>query len=295
MVVPFCRISVVNLSKTSADGTIFPSLPRGSTPGSVIQRPISFHCSSSCSSPPSPQPPPPWPSRWPWSQARWLFPPCRAGCRPTTAMPRPAAAGPDRSRWGSRRCGGGERKGSCWRRGEVRSHSSRGFLVEQQQTQVSKRVQQSSFFYNSLLQEAHMVLAEELSYFLLWHQGKLDNKRKMCNHCFWALEPNFVLSTDDFLKPDSVMCVAVVCRLTKVLNLRWCRLFPSRARIARLCRGARAPPSIREMLLLLRLSTCADGRKISEVEETHTAVFTRLQARQQIQTPLLHHRQSVVV
>lgn len=56
------------------------------------------------------------------------------------------------------------------------------------------------------------------------------------------------------------MCVAVVWRLTKVLNLRWCRLFPSRARIARLWRGARASPSIREMLLLLRLSTCADNK-----------------------------------
>lgn len=141
MGVQFWWISVVNLSKTLTDDTIFPSSTLGSTSVSVIQRPICFCGSSSCSSLPSPQPPPPWPSRWPWSQARWLFPPCRAGCRPTTAMPRPAAAGPDRSRCGSRRCGGGERRGSCWRRGEVRSHSSRGFLVEQQQRQISERVQ----------------------------------------------------------------------------------------------------------------------------------------------------------
>lgn len=140
MVVQFWWIKVVNLSKRWTDETIFPSSTLGSTCVSVIRHPISFRCSSSCSSPPSPQPPPPWPSRWPWSPARWLFPPCRAGCRPTTVMTRPAAAAPDRSRFDSRRCGGGEHRGSCWRHGEDRSHSSRGFLVEQQQRQTSERV-----------------------------------------------------------------------------------------------------------------------------------------------------------
>lgn len=227
-----------------------PSSTLGSTSASATQRPISSRGSSSCSSPPSPQPPPPWPSQWPWSQARWLFPPCRAGCRPTTAMPRPTAAGPDSSRCGSRRCGGGERKGSCWRRGEGHSHSSRGFLVEQQQRQISARVQTKQWRSTGF--------------------EMLDKRKESV--------PSLLRNTrDDFWQPDSVMCVAVVWRLTKVLNLRWCRLFPSRARMARLCRGARASPSIREMLLLLRLSTCADGQKIREaegqVEETHTTVF----------------------
>lgn len=140
---------VVNPSKTWTDHPNFPSSTLSSTSVSVIQRPISFRGSSSCSSPPSPQPPPPWPSRWLWSQARWLFPACRAGCPPMTAKPQPAATAPGRSRCGSRRCGGDERKGSCWRRGEVRSHSSRDFLVEQQQRQISECVRcinQAVFF-----------------------------------------------------------------------------------------------------------------------------------------------------
>lgn len=175
-----------------------PSSTLGSTSVSVIRRPISFRGSSSCSSPPSPQPPPPWPSRWRWSPARWLFPPCRAGCRPTTATPRPAAAAPGSSRCGSRRCGGGERRGSCWRRGEDRSRSSRGFLEEQQQRQMSERVKwvnQAVPFHNSLLLELldSWTMKRKCGITFAEHSRQIWNyvRRNFSNLTVWCVWPSY--------------------------------------------------------------------------------------------------------